>query len=217
MTLYDFIKENKLEMYILYMHKTDSLDAGLFIPSNKFNDFLNIAKDFLNTSKADFGIKSRIFYTGTNFEIAFDQILDLIEYNNEHKNEKPLAEYRDLFRMNDFEENEYDVAILAYNRSRIKNVDELVEALKIEFLKNDELGDIYDINSIMKLYSAKSSEDVFKDLKAGDWIKWFFPKFNVNVYLVIRDIKDINLPWKSYKPITIKDIMILFDNKRNQK
>ena len=89
--------------------------------------------------------------------------------------------------------------------------------MKIEFLKNDELGDIYDINSIMKLYGAKSSEDVFKDLKAGNWIKWFFPKFNVNVYLVIKDIKNISLPWKSYKPITIKDIMVLFDNKRNQK
>ena len=149
--------------------------------------------------------------------IAFDRILDLIEYNHQHKNEKSLAEYRSLFRNNDFEENEYDVAILAYNRSRIKNVDELVEALKIEFLKNDELGDIYDINSIMKLYGAKSSEDVFKDLKAGNWIKWFFPKFNVNVYLVIKDIKNISLPWKSYKPITIKDIMVLFDNKRNQK
>lgn len=217
MTLYDFIKENKLEMYILYMHKTDSLDSGLFIPSNKFNDFLYIAKDFLNTSKADFGIKSRIFYTGTNIEIAFDQILDLIEYNHEHKNEKPLAEYRDLFRMNDFEENEYDVAILAYNRSRIKNVDELVKALEAEFLNKDDLGDIYDINGIMNLYGAKSSEDVFKDLKAGDWIKWFFPKFNVNVYLVIKDIKNISLPWKSYKPITIKDIMVLFDDKRNEK
>lgn len=213
MTLYDFIKENKLEMYILYIQKSDTLDAGLFIPFDKFKNFTDIAKDFLHSGEVYFGIKSRVFEDN----IAFDRILDLIEYNHQHKNEKSLAEYRSLFRNNDFEENEYDVAILAYNRSRIKNVDELVEALKIEFLKNDELGDIYDINSIMKLYGAKSSEDVFKDLKAGNWIKWFFPKFNVNVYLVIKDIKNISLPWKSYKPITIKDIMVLFDNKRNQK
>lgn len=47
MTLYDFIKENKLEMYIRYNKKTNKLEGGLFIPYFLLEDFIEITKDFL--------------------------------------------------------------------------------------------------------------------------------------------------------------------------
>lgn len=48
MTLYDFIKENKLEMYIRYSQKTHRLEGGLFIPYYLLEDFIEIAEDFFN-------------------------------------------------------------------------------------------------------------------------------------------------------------------------
>ena len=53
MTLYDFIKENKLEMYIRYSQKTHRLEGGLFIPYYLLEDFIEIAEDFLTDNWSD--------------------------------------------------------------------------------------------------------------------------------------------------------------------
>ena len=112
MTLYDFIKEEKLEMYIRYSQKTHRLEGGIFIPYYLLEDFVEIAKDFLIDNWSDSECKALL----KEEEIVFQGILDLIDYKEWENNEKPLKEYRDLFYKNEFGINEYDYAMAQYEK-----------------------------------------------------------------------------------------------------
>ena len=112
MTLYDFIKEEKLEMYIRYNQKTHRLEGGIFIPYYLLEDFVEIAKDFLIDNWSDSECKALL----KEEEIVFQGILDLIEYQECEYDERPLKEYRDLFYKNEFGINEYDYAMALYKK-----------------------------------------------------------------------------------------------------
>lgn len=112
MILYDFIKENKLEMYIRYSQKTHRLEGGLFIPYYLLEDFIEIAQDFLTDNWSDDECKALL---QENY-ILFQGILDLIDYQEWENNERPLKEYRDLFYENEFGVNEYDYAMAQYEK-----------------------------------------------------------------------------------------------------
>lgn len=112
MILYDFIKENKLEMYIRYSQKTHRLEGRLFIPYYLLEDFIEIAQDFLTDNWSDDECKALL---QENY-ILFQGILDLIDYQEWENNERPLKEYRDLFYENEFGVNEYDYAMAQYEK-----------------------------------------------------------------------------------------------------
>lgn len=112
MTLYDFIKENKLAMYIRYNKKINKLEGGLFIPYFLLEDFIEITKDFFTDNWYEEDCKALL----QDEDILFQGILYLIEYQECEHDERPLKEYRDLFDNDDFGVNGYDSAMAQYEK-----------------------------------------------------------------------------------------------------